>query len=70
MGILKDWLQGIDYTVLAGTDEEEVSDVVFDSRKARPGTVFLCMKGSRTDSHDFIGDTIQKGCRIDRKSVV
>ena len=64
MGILKDWLQGIDYTVLAGTDEAEVSDVVFDSRKARPGTVFLCMKGSRTDSHDFIGDTIQKGCRV------
>lgn len=63
MGLLKEWLQGVDYTVLEGTDETEVSDVIFDSRKAAPGTVFLCMKGSRTDSHDFIGDTLEKGCR-------
>ena len=63
MGILKDWLQGIDYTVLTGTDEAAVEDVVFDSRKAAPDTVFLCMKGSKTDSHDFMADTVQKGCR-------
>ncbi len=54
MAILKNWLNEIEYRVLSGTDECEVSDVVFDSRKAEPGTVFLCMKGSRVDSHDFI----------------
>ncbi|MDO4961996.1 MAG: UDP-N-acetylmuramoyl-L-alanyl-D-glutamate--2,6-diaminopimelate ligase [Eubacteriales bacterium] len=62
MAILKDWLKGTDYKVLLGTDECEVSDVIFDSRKAAAGTVFLCMKGSRIDSHDFIGDVIEKGC--------
>ena len=63
MAILKDWLKGTEYKVICGTDECEVSDVVFDSRKETAGTVFLCMKGSRVDSHDFIQDVLQKGCR-------
>ncbi len=63
MAILKDWLKDTEYKVLNGTDECEVSDVVFDSRKAAPGTVFLCMKGSRIDSHDFIPDVLEKGCK-------
>ena len=62
MAILKNWLNEIEYHVLSGTDECEVSDVVFDSRKAEPGTVFLCMKGSRVDSHDFITEVAEKGC--------
>ncbi len=63
MALLKDWLEGTEYKVLRGTDECEVKDVIFDSRKAVPDTVFLCMKGSRTDSHDFIPDVLEKGCR-------
>ncbi len=63
MAILKDWLKETTYQLLSGTDECEVTDVIFDSRKAGPGTVFLCMKGSKTDSHDFIPEVYQKGCR-------
>lgn len=63
MAILKDWLKGTEYKVLKGTDECEVKDVVFDSRKAAPDTVFLCMCGSKTDSHDFIPDVLSKGCK-------
>ena len=62
MAILKDWLKGTEYKLLNGTDECEVNDVVFDSRKAAPDTVFLCMCGSKTDSHDFIPDVLSKGC--------
>ncbi|MBQ9420768.1 MAG: UDP-N-acetylmuramoyl-L-alanyl-D-glutamate--2,6-diaminopimelate ligase [Lachnospiraceae bacterium] len=62
MGLLKDWLEGIAYDVLSGTDEAEVSDVISDSRKAAPGTVFLCMKGTKTDSHTFIREVAAKGC--------
>ena len=63
MAILKEWLKESEYRVLSGTDECEVSDVVFDSRKARPDTVFLCIKGSTVDSHSFICDVISRGCR-------
>ena len=62
MGILKDWLKDTEYSVLCGSDLTEVDDVIFDSRKAASGTVFVCMVGSRTDSHDFIADVIKKGC--------
>ena len=63
MGVLRDWLKGTEYSVLMGTDDTEVSDVIFDSRKAEPETVFVCMKGSRIDSHDFISDVVKNGCR-------
>lgn len=62
MAILKEWLKGTDYRLLCGSDECEVKDVIFDSRKARPDTVFVCMCGSKTDSHDFIPDVLHKGC--------
>ena len=61
MALLKDWLKEINYRVLTGTDECEVNDVIFDSRKAEANTVFLCMKGSRVDSHDFIREVAGKG---------
>ena len=63
MAILKDWLCGIPYEILQGSDMCEVGDVVFDSRKAAPQTVFVCMEGSKIDSHSFIGDVAAKGCR-------
>lgn len=63
MNTLKSWLSGTDYSILCGTDEIAVNDVIFDSRKAVPDTVYVCIKGSRTDSHKFIGDVIDKGCR-------
>ena len=51
---LKDWLEGLDYELLQGSLEEEVLDVTYDSRKAKPGDVFVCMTGTRVESHIFI----------------
>ena len=75
MDKLKDWLKGLEYQVLAGDPDMEVSDVVYDSRKAEPHTVFVCMTGSRIDSHDFIPEVYRKGCRAfvvekDRESLL
>lgn len=61
--MLKDWLKETEYKIICGTDEIETEDVVFDSRKAHERAVFVCMKGSKTDSHDFIPDVISKGCK-------
>ncbi len=63
MGKLKDWLSGVEYSLLSGTEDIDVEDVIFDSRKAAANTVFVCIKGSTTDSHDFISDVKAKGCR-------
>ena len=38
--------------------------MVYDSRKAAPGTVFVCMRGANVDSHTFIPDVVEKGAPV------
>jgi UDP-N-acetylmuramoyl-L-alanyl-D-glutamate--2,6-diaminopimelate ligase len=49
------------YTLCQGTMEREISALVYDSRKAQPGCIFVCMPGAVTDGHDYIPDVIAKG---------
>ena len=58
---LRDWLKDLDYELLQGDLDTEAEDVVYDSRKAQPGTIFVCLKGTRIDSHGFIGDVAAQG---------
>lgn len=60
----KEWLDGVEYHVLQGELDVEVNDVVYDSRKAEPGVVFVCIKGTRVDSHDFIPEVVHKGVQV------
>ena len=62
--MIKDWLEGLDYTLLQGSLETEADEVVYDSRKAAPGAVFICMKGTKIDSHDFIPQVVGAGVNI------
>lgn len=62
--MLKDWLQELSYTLVQGSLDVDVSEVVYDSRKAAPGAVFVCMAGSRVDSHDFIPQVLEAGVRV------
>ncbi len=39
----------------------EAAEVVIDSRKAGPGTVFAAIRGERSDGHDYIGQVFEKG---------
>lgn len=59
-----DWLKDLEYEVVQGDIETEVSEVVYDSRKAQPGAVFVCMTGTRTDSHDFIPQVVEQGVKV------
>ena len=49
--ILRTWLNELDYELVRGSLDAEVTEVVYDSRKAVPGAVFVCMAGTRVDSH-------------------
>ena len=48
---------------LIGAADIHIRDIVYDSRKAGPDTVFVCMRGSRLDSHELIPEAYEKGCR-------
>lgn len=62
--ILAAWLQGMEYEVVQGAAGREVTDVIYDSRKAEEGAVFVCMKGTKIDSHTFIPEVIAAGVKV------
>lgn len=52
--------------IIGGTysgDSELVlaGEVIFDSRKASPGSIFAALNGENQDGHDFVGDAINNG---------
>lgn len=60
----KEWLKDLTYEVLQGSLDIEAEDVIYDSRKARKGVAFVCMKGTKTDSHGFIPQVVNAGVQI------
>ena len=52
------------YTLLQGSLETEVRDIIYDSRKIAPETMFVCMVGAVTDGHKYIPDAIDKGASV------
>lgn len=45
-----------------GPADVKISALVSDSRKATSGTLFIAVKGTQVDAHDFIPQVIEKGC--------
>ncbi len=41
----------------------EINDIVYDSRLARPDTLFVCLRGTSSNGHDFAPDAYRRGCR-------
>lgn len=62
--ILREWLKELEYELLQGNPDEEVNEVVYDSRKAKAESVFVCMRGANVDSHKFIPDVLAKGVKV------
>lgn len=58
---LKDILYRVSIDAVRGTTDLEVADVVFDSRKVVPESVFIAQKGTVSDGHQFIGKAISSG---------
>ena len=54
-------LKGIDIKSFSGRKERMISNIVFDSRKADPDSLFVAVRGLKSDGHDFIGDAVGSG---------
>lgn len=61
---LKDIVEGIEIVKQSGSSDAQISELVFDSRKAKEGTAFFAIKGSAVDGHDFIPAVIAAGCKV------
>ena len=61
---LKDLLEHLDYQCIQGTTDKEITSVVYDSRKAEPGSLFLCIKGAVSDGHVYAKEVAEKGASV------
>lgn len=57
---IKEIVQRMDYKLLAGTLETEITGLIYDSRKIIPGCVFVCIKGAAFDGHTCVSEAAQK----------
>lgn len=58
--LLKDMLLGIcDYT-----GDEFIEDIVYNSKYAQKGTLFVALRGALSDGHKYIKDAYEKGVRV------
>lgn len=61
---LKDILYKVSLTSSFGSMDTEVKGLCFDSRKVLPEFVFVAVKGTLTDGHDFIDKAIGLGASV------
>jgi len=48
---------------IIGDPQVEILGLAYDSRRVEPGSAFICVRGERTDGHDFIPQALERGAR-------
>ncbi|HEY5326198.1 MAG TPA: UDP-N-acetylmuramoyl-L-alanyl-D-glutamate--2,6-diaminopimelate ligase [Mucilaginibacter sp.] len=61
MKYLSEIIEGLAFTELQGSADMEISAVVFDSREVVPGSLFVAIKGTLADGHDYILQAVKGG---------
>ena len=57
-------LEKLEYTCLQGSTDQEVKNVIYDSRKVEEGSLFICIRGAVVDGHKFVPDVVAKGAKV------
>ncbi len=64
MAALRDILYRVNITATSGDMNVNVTGVAFDSRKVKPGFLFIAIKGLQTDGHEFIEKAASSGASV------
>ncbi len=59
--LLKDILYKASLLSIKGDTSVQISHICFDSRTAKPGSLFIAVRGTQTDGHAYIEKAIQSG---------
>ncbi len=58
---LRELIDGFPNTLLQGDLGQEIAAIEYDSRHARPRSLFVCVRGARHDGHEFIPEAARRG---------
>jgi UDP-N-acetylmuramoyl-L-alanyl-D-glutamate--2,6-diaminopimelate ligase len=61
MKTLNELLKRVKTLQTIGNKDVELNDICFDSRKVAPGCMFIATRGTKTDGHNYISGSIEKG---------
>ena len=62
MKSVKEIAQATAWNQWIGPEDLKISAIVSDSRKAQKGTLFVAVKGTRVDAHDYVPQVVAAGC--------
>lgn len=54
-------LEGLQTEILQGSPDIDIKEIIYDSRKVTPQTLFICVRGANADGHAFAKDVAEKG---------
>ena len=54
-------LERLQYEVIQGSDQIEITALINDSRKVEEGAAFVCISGAVSDGHRFAAEVAGKG---------
>lgn len=57
-------IEKLDYELLAGSLEGEITELVYDTRKVIPGSMFVCIEGTAFDSHEKAEEIAAAGAKV------
>lgn len=58
---LAEMLRDVDIKEIQGNINMKVSGIAFNSNEVKPGDVFVCISGFKTDGHDFACQALERG---------
>lgn len=58
---LSQLLERLEYIVVQGSDDIEITTLINDSRKVEEGSAFVCISGAVVDGHTFVEQVAEKG---------
>ena len=58
---LQDILYKVELSEVLGSTDLSVASICFDSRKVDKGSLFVAVKGTQVDGHEFIDIAVQQG---------
>lgn len=62
MILLKDIANNTSVSKWIGDQSVAINVLTSDSRKAKEGSLFIAIKGTKVDAHDFVAQVVEQGC--------